>query len=73
VRIFVAGGSTTRTKAQSERAKAFATALGEARGRARSRAAHGCRTELDCILARATCAKLTELGETDPDRRVVSY
>jgi hypothetical protein len=73
VRIFVAGGFDHEDQAQAERARAFATALGEAVAEHGHVLLNGCRTELDCILARATCAKLTELGETDPDKRVVSY
>jgi hypothetical protein len=72
VRIFIAGGFDHEDPAQSERAEALATALGEAVAEHGHVLLNGCRTELDVMLVNAAGDKLAELGE-EPDKRIVSY
>jgi hypothetical protein len=73
MKILVAGGFDGRNPDQKERIGAFSTALGSAIAEHGHVLLNGCRTEFDAFVAEAASKKLGELGEADPDTRIISY
>ncbi len=71
--ILVAGGFDGDDAALKERIGAFCGALGKAVSKHGHVLLNGCRTELDGMIAEATYKDVVERGESDPDKRVISY
>lgn len=71
--ILVAGGFDGRDPEQKERIRAFSRALGCAISEHRHVLLTGCRTELDSFVAEGAYEKLKEMGEAEPQKRVISY
>jgi hypothetical protein len=73
MKILVAGGFDGSHPEQRERNRAFSHALGHAISRGGHVLLNGCRTELDSLVAEAAYEELTEMGEVEPDKRIISY
>jgi hypothetical protein len=71
--ILVAGGFDGDDAALKERVGAFCRALGKAVSKHGHILLNGCRTELDGMIAEATYEDVVARGESDPDKRVISY
>ena len=73
MKILIAGGFDEEDAAQEERVRAFSDAMGEAVIEHGHMLLNGCRTEFDRFVAHAAYEKLEEMGEREPDDRVISY
>jgi hypothetical protein len=73
MKILIAGGFDASDTAQDERARAFSEALGEAVIEHGHVLLNGCRTQFDGYVTQAACQKLEEMGDPEPDKRVISY
>jgi hypothetical protein len=71
--ILVAGGFDTDNAELKERVRTFCDALGKAVSKHGHVLLNGCRTELDGMIAEATYEDVVARGESDPDKRVISY
>lgn len=71
--ILVAGGFESEDAVMRERISAFCEALGKTVSKHGHTLLNGCRTELDCMIAEATYKDMQARGESDPDKRVISY
>ena len=72
LKILVAGGFDAKDPRLADIEK-FCAAMGAAIVGQGHLFLNGCRTELDRLIAEAAYAKLKQLDEKDPDRRIVSY
>ena len=71
--ILVAGGFDSDDAAMKERVGAFCAALGKAVSKHGHVLLNGCRTEFDVMIAEATYKDIVARGDSDPDKRVISY
>jgi hypothetical protein len=73
MKIVVACGFDPGDEKQRDAIRAFGHALGGAIAEHGHVLMNGCRTELDAIVAEGTHTRLMELGEPEPDKRIVCY
>jgi hypothetical protein len=73
MKILVAGGFDASHPEHRERIQAFSRALGSAISEHKHVLLTGCRTEFDSFVAEAAYQKLQEMGEAEPQKRVISY
>ena len=73
MKILVVGGFDGSDAEQNERLGAFSRALGSAIADHGHVLLNGCRTAFDALVVEAARKKLRELGEAEPDRRIISY
>ena len=73
MKILVVGGFDGSDAEQNERLGAFSRALGSAIADHGHVLLNGCRTAFDALVVEAAHKKLRELGEAEPDRRIISY
>jgi hypothetical protein len=73
MRLLVAGGFDANNVEQTERIQAFGRALGAGIIEHGHVLLNGCRTEFDTCVAEAAHAKLEEMRDPQPDKRVISY
>lgn len=73
MRLLVAGGFDTNNLEQKARIQAFSQALGSGIIEHGHVLLNGCRTEFDTCVAEAAGEKLKQMGEGEPEKRVISY
>lgn len=71
--VLIAGGFANEDAVMTERIHAFCEALGRMVSEHGHTLLNGCRTEFDRLIAEAAYRDIAKRGESEPDKRVISY